>query len=103
MIIVATLTPRTLRARTRVASLRQQNPEWDGKSWTLLMARNTVQFKDEAGPWLFVSPDLRVSDERADRWVHLHRDPNFDVTLPFVLLSSSDLIFLTDLTGGTAP
>lgn len=83
MDITATLTPKTLRAKTRVASLRQQHPEWDGKSWRLMALRDTVLFKNDAGPWLLVTPWTDGHDDRADRWVHLHRDENFDVSLPF--------------------
>ena len=83
MILCVQLTPRTRRAKTRVQQLQAAHPEWNGRTWRVLVSRDSVQFSSDAGPWLFVRPETAQADERAERWVNGTADQNFDVSTSF--------------------
>jgi len=49
----------------------------DGDEWVVLRVEDRVLFSSDPGPWLFVIPPN--GDERASRWIHKTRDPNFEI------------------------
>ena len=75
-----TLEAKSHKGKNRIAEARKRLPEWDGKTWRVIMEKKRVLFRSDPGPWALVAPDTREDTDWCSRWVNLRDDDNFTVT-----------------------
>ena len=78
-----TLTPKTLRAKSKIREAVGRTLNWDMKTWDVLQTRIRLPMTPKDGPWHLLTPSAAEGMRRDDlsRWVHTSDDPDFVVEL----------------------
>lgn len=60
----------------------KQRVKEHGMHWREVKVEDRVNFSEEKGPWIFITPFGQADDSVASRWVHATNDTDFLVIRP---------------------